>query len=197
MKKLILALFFFLMISASFWLYKNYQQNIFRIRLAQKLITKSLSDVQSEYSQMDCLAFTDDEEKKGFEALVTFYCRPKAEDFIERHDFLCAVGLNCSCPNGRVADQDCKSSSLGWSSCVDFDDKNAAYCHQTASQVEPGSGQAAADWSCFPKGSKVTIGDKEYAITDKGSVIKGRRFDVWVDDCDDSINKTGIYKVKK
>lgn len=196
MKKILIIIFIALLIPSCFWLFGKYKNNIVRIKLAQKLLTKSLSEVQEEFASMDCKKFTDKEKAQGFEALVTAYCRPEPSEFDNREDFLCAVGLNCSCPNGRVASKDCHSSSLSWSSCVDFNDKEASYCHKTASQVAPEKGQVAADWSCFPKGTNIKIGENKYTVTDKGSAIKGRRFDIWIASCRDTIKKTGIYQVK-
>ncbi|MFH0840623.1 MAG: hypothetical protein V1865_01380 [bacterium] len=168
-----------------------------QIRLLPQLLNKSLSQIKYEYSQMDCTKFTEEEIAQGyFLAFVTGYCRPTPEAYSSRHAWLCAVALNCSCPRGRTSNNDCSDKGMIWSSCYDFDHSTIPYCNMTASQAEPDVGHAAADWDCFEKNSIVNIDGKNYKITDRGGAIKGRRFDIWVDNCSDAYKTTGIYKVR-
>lgn len=169
-----------------------------KLRLVSSLLTDSLAQVKADYAKQDCTNFTNQEKQQGyFFALVTGYCQPHSQDFDNRHDFLCAVGLNCSCPNGRTEHDDCfTSGSMSWSSCLEFDDTQIEYCHQTAAQTKPQPGQIAADWQCFTKDSTINIDNQNYIVTDKGSAITGRRFDIWFDDCTQALKTMGIYKVK-
>lgn len=168
-----------------------------RFKLYRLLLTKPLEEIRGDYAAKSCNVFSSQEKEKGyFEAFVTGYCKPRSTDFKERQEFLCSVALNCSCPNGKVAENNCASSSLSWRGCKDFDESKTAYCHQTASEVEPEAGHLAADWGCFAKNSLVEIDGKSYTVTDKGGLIKGRRFDLWFDDCQAAAKATGIYKVK-
>lgn len=159
-----------------------------------------LVEEQEKFASQGCPS--EAERTGGFAAFTTAYCRPTTstnygDTSQARKDFLCKVGLNCSCPAGRSPTNDCQNSQgFGWKSCSDFDDKNLAYCNQTASGGEPSSGQVAADWSCFSKNSSVCINGTTYAVTDKGSAIKGRRFDIWVNDCSQAGNYTGTVNVK-
>lgn len=168
-----------------------------KIKLFQHLFFNSLDKVRQDYASRSCVAFSPTEIKQGyFEALVTGYCKPQAANFANRSDFLCAVGLNCSCPNGRNDTAGCAlGESFVWSPCQEFDDQTVSYCDQTASQTKPQAGTVAADWSCFPKNSTINIDKKNYLVTDKGSAIKGRRFDIWFDDCRDAFKVLGIYKI--
>jgi len=169
-----------------------------KLKLLSKLLTKSLEQVKQEYTNESCIQFNEKELKQGyFEALITGYCKPQPQNFNNREDFLCAVGLNCSCPAGRDDSAGCAlGQSFVWSPCKDFDDKTTDYCHQTASQTKPQAGTLAADWSCFSKDSIININGHNYQVTDKGSAIKGRRFDIWFDDCQDAFKVMGIYKIK-
>lgn len=171
-----------------------------KLRLFTTLLHHSLDldQLKQDYAQRNCAAFSDQEKEQGyFLALITGYCQPRPENFANRHDFLCAVGLNCSCPNGRSPKPDCwPDQAYAWSSCLDFDDQTTDYCHQTAAQTEPGPGQVAADWTCFPKHSNVNINDQIYTVTDKGTAITGRRFDIWFENCAQAFKATGIYQVK-
>lgn len=169
----------------------------YQIRLLPQLLNKSLGQIKYEYTRMDCTKFTEEEIAQGyFLAFVTGYCRPTLNAYRNRHAWLCAVALNCSCPRGRTSNNDCADKSLIWSSCYDFNPKTTPYCNLTASQIEPGVGHAAADWDCFESGSIVNIGGKNYKITDRGGAIRGRRFDIWVDNCSEAYKTTGLYKVR-
>lgn len=168
-----------------------------RFKLYRLLLTKPLDEIRADYAARSCSDFSAEEKLAGsFEAFVTGYCKPKPAEFADRQAFLCSVALNCSCPKGKVTEANCSSSSLKWQGCRDFDEKTLPYCHQTASTVEPEPGHVAADWKCFPKNSLVDIDGKSYTVTDKGGLIKGRRFDLWFEDCEQVTKTTGIYKVK-
>ncbi len=168
-----------------------------RFKMYRLLLTKPLDEIRNDYAGRSCTVFSETEKQTGtFEAFVTGYCKPKASDFPTRHDFLCSTSLNCSCPDGKETDKNCSSTSLSWQGCKDFDDTKIDYCHQTASTLKPEAGHIAADWSCFAKNSEIEIEGKKYSVTDKGGLIKGRRFDIWFDSCSEAEKTTGIYKVK-
>jgi 3D (Asp-Asp-Asp) domain-containing protein len=179
-----------------FWAIAGWQGP--KIKLFGKLLTKSLENVREDYAKKSCSDFSEAEIKQGyFEALVTGYCKPNPRNFKNRDDFLCAVGLNCSCPNGRNETAGCAlGGSLAWSPCHDFDDQTIPYCHQTATGAEPKPGDVAVDWSCFAKGSIVNINERDYRVTDKGAAITGRRADIWFADCQDAFKVIGIYKIR-
>lgn len=163
----------------------------------REMIGKPLPQVIDQYAVLPCNRFNDQEKKQGyFDALVTGYCRPLSAAFKVRHDFLCAVGLNCTCPDGREDRFTCGSSGLTWGACKDFNDQKKTYCNQTATFTQPIPGTAAADWSCFPAGSQIEVAGQKYTVTDKGSAIKGRRVDLWFDDCQAAFKAIGIYQVK-
>jgi len=168
-----------------------------RFKFYRLLLTKPIEKIRDDYSLQSCKEFTAEEEANNyFEAFVTGYCRPQAIDYTRRQDFLCAVALNCSCPNGINDKEKCSSNSLNWSSCNDFNDKTTAYCDKTASSLEPKSSHVAADWKCFPKDTPLEIDNTIYKVTDKGGIIKGRRIDIWFDSCAEALKATGIYRVK-
>lgn len=168
-----------------------------RFKLYRLLLTSSLEEIRNDYANQPCDSFSETEKKEGqFEAFVTGYCKPQAADFESRNDFLCSVALNCSCPNGKIEEKNCHSSSFRWQGCKDFNNQQVDYCHQTASTVKPEAGHVAADWKCFDMNSQVEIDKKIYTITDRGGLIKGRRFDIWFDDCSEAEKTTSIYKVK-
>lgn len=168
-----------------------------KFKLYRQLLTKPIEQIRDEYSKKSCSDFSAKEEiDEEFEAFVTGYCKPKSTAYRERTDFLCAVALNCSCPNGKDDKSQCASETLNWKACKDFNEVTTNYCNKTASTLEPEAGHVAADWSCFPGGTPLEIEGKNYKVTDKGGVIKGRRIDIWFDDCDQALKATGIYKVR-
>lgn len=194
------GLFIWLLILAAIAVAATYvssSENI-KLKLLTEVLRQPLDQVVADYAGRSCDQFSDVEIKQGyFWALITGYCRPQAQEFANRHDFLCAVGLNCTCPNGRDDQAGCASpSGLKWPTCLDFNDKNIPYCNQTALATEPKLGDVAADWQCFTPGSTININDRDYHITDKGQVITGRRFDLWFDKCADAMQAIGIYKVR-
>lgn len=161
------------------------------------LLTKPIEQIRADYAKQDCKKFSKEEEVSNyFEAFVTGYCKPSAKEYTLRKNFLCAVALNCSCPNGLNTKEECTANALHWSACNDFDEKKVSYCNKTASTLEPKTGHVAADWSCFPQNTNLEIDNKNYKVTDKGGVIKGRRIDIWFNDCDQALKATGIYKIK-
>lgn len=192
---LILIILILALVAGIFWLITNQPH---KIKLFSLLISRPLDVIRQDYAKQDCHNFSQTEKNQGyFDAFITGYCKPQADQFKNRQDFLCAVALNCSCPNGQEKINDCSvSGPLSWSSCTDFDDKKTDYCNQTASLSKPGAGQVAADWSCFPSKSSIIINNRSYLVTDKGSAITGRRFDIWFDNCTDAFKATGIYQIK-
>jgi len=191
-KKYFIIIFIILIVGA---IYINKNYDLTHLKIYKMLLFKSLDEIRDEYALKDCKNFSEKEKNNGFDAFVTAYCKPLSENYNDRKEFLCALGLNCSCPAGRNDEKDCSSNSLSWSSCLDFNDKKTSYCDKTASGEIPQEGEVAADWDCFPKKSIVNINNKNYKVTDKGSIIKGRRFDIWFQNCQDTFMKTGIYKI--
>jgi len=168
-----------------------------RFKFYRLLLTKPIEKIRDDYSLQNCKEFSAQEIANNyFEAFVTGYCKPKTKEYTKRKDFLCAVALNCSCPNGVNEKEKCSSNSLSWSSCTEFDDNKISYCNKTASSLEPKTGHVAADWNCFPKETPLEIDNKIYKVTDKGGLIKGRRIDIWFDSCTEALKATGIYKIK-
>ncbi|MCX6793188.1 MAG: 3D domain-containing protein [Candidatus Falkowbacteria bacterium] len=168
-----------------------------KFKLYRLLLTKPIEKIREDYSLQSCKEFSAEEETKGyFEAFITGYCKPKVSEYKDRHDFLCAIALNCSCPNGTNEKEKCSSNSLSWSACTEFNDSKIAYCNKTASTIEPKTGHVAADWNCFPENTPLEIDNQTYKVTDKGGIIKGRRVDIWFDNCNDALKATGIYKIK-
>jgi 3D (Asp-Asp-Asp) domain-containing protein len=61
------------------------------------------------------------------------------------------------------------------------------FCGATASGVQVGEGQVAADWRVLPRGTRVVVeGYGAAVVTDTGGDIKGQRFDVFYRSCDDA-----------
>lgn len=168
-----------------------------KFKFYRLLLTKPIEKIREDYASKSCQEFSAEELANDyFEAFVTGYCKPQSKDYNQRQDFLCAVALNCSCPNGTNEKEKCSTKSLSWLGCQDFNESKTSYCNKTASLLEPKAGHIAADWECFPKNTKLEIDGKTYQVTDKGGVIKGRRIDIWFDDCSEALKATGIYKVK-
>jgi 3D (Asp-Asp-Asp) domain-containing protein len=128
------------------------------------------------------------------EFFTTGYYKPPYEN---SQKFFCDVGLQCSCPSG--------SSQIGpnkslcghkYKYCSPFA-AGIPYCNKTASGVEPVVGHIAADGNCFNFGDKVCLGGKiTLTVTDRGSAIKGRRFDIFSgQDRNTALAKTGIVLV--
>jgi len=190
-KTIIITVIFFII--GLIYINKNY--DLIDLKIYKKLLFKPLDEIRDEYAAMDCKNLSEGEKKNGFEAFITAYCKPIVENYKNRKEFLCSVGLNCSCPAGRNEEKICSSNTFSWSPCLDFNDKLTPYCDKTASGEIPKEGEVAADWRCFPNKSTVNIKGKNYIVTDKGSIIKGRRFDIWFNNCQDTFMKTGIYNV--
>ncbi len=191
---LTLALFSFLLLYAI-----NPRLVIFdplRIKDMNSLRAESLTSPAAEASaSAGCPS--EEQKESGFSAYTTGYCKPARSNYDSDASFLCAVGINCSCPAGRSSSLSCSNSAgKHWAPCLPFDPDTTAYCHETASNSAPEIGTVAADWSCFPKGSQVCIGGNTYTVTDKGGWIKGTRFDIWTgSDCAQTNRVTGNYTV--
>lgn len=130
----------------------------------------------------------------AIEFFTTGYYKPPYEN---SQKFFCDVGLQCSCPSG--------SSQIGpnkglckhnYKYCSPFV-AGTPYCNKTASGIEPQVGHIAADGSCFNFGDKICLGGKiTLTVTDRGSAIKGRRFDIFSgEDRNAALAKTGIALV--
>lgn len=166
-------------------------------------MVRAIEDAQKQFASQGCP--TDEEKKNGFTAFITGYCKPHPMGYsVNKDNFLCNVGLNCSCPKGRSDKSTCyNSKGFTWKPCLDFDPDKIDYCNQTASGDNPGQiiGAIAADWKCFQKNSKLSIpglssiNGGQFTVVDKGSAIQGRRIDVWVDDCNMAKDITGTYTV--
>ncbi|MDX9893544.1 MAG: hypothetical protein RB292_04015 [Patescibacteria group bacterium] len=125
---------------------------------------------------------SDEELANGVRAELTAYSKPKPENFPGNETaFLCAVGLNCSCPSGRSGTKSCGSGSSTWAPCNSFDAATTEYCNRTANGSQPIEGTIAAD-PCFAFGTKLCINNKTYTVTDRGGWITGTHFDLWFDD---------------
>jgi len=128
------------------------------------------------------------------EFFTTGYYKPPYEN---SQKFFCDVGLQCACPSG--------SSQIGpdkslckhkYKYCSPFP-STTPYCTKTASGVAPQVGQIAADGACFSFGDKVCLGGKvTLTVTDRGSAIKGRRFDIFSGmDRQLALSRTGVVSV--
>lgn len=162
---------------------------------------KKLDELQEQYSA-SCP--TEDEQKNGYTALTTGYCKPKAaasdisNGYYASMSFLCKVGLNCTCPNGQYTnDGRTCGDSYKWYPCKQFS-TSQSYCNKTAAGGAPAAGQVAADWGCagINKFSKLCINGKTYQVTDQGGAIKGKRIDIFVNDCAGAGSVTGEKSVK-
>lgn len=162
---------------------------------------KKLDEMQQQYSA-SCP--TEDEQKNGYTAFATAYCKPKASasdisnGYYTSTSFLCKAALNCTCPNGEDTSKGrvC-TGAFTWFPCKSFS-TSQSYCNKTATGGAPAAGQVAADFSCagIAKFSTLCINNKTYQVTDKGGAIKGKRIDIFVDDCDKAGSVTGEKSVK-
>ncbi len=163
---------------------------------------KKLDEIQQKYANAGCP--TEEEQKNGYTAFATAYCKPKAtasdisNGYYTSKNFLCIAALNCSCPNGEDTSKGrvC-TGAFTWFPCKPFS-TSQSYCNKTASGGEPSFGQVAADWNCagIGKFSSLCINGKTYQVTDKGGAIKGKRIDIFVDNCDKAGSVTGEKSVK-
>jgi 3D (Asp-Asp-Asp) domain-containing protein len=128
-----------------------------------------------------------EDQASGFQSIATSYSRPVRSNFGSDRDFLCAVGLNCWCPNDNARDRTQPKCPGGLHPCMPFDPNTTAYCNQTASGSAPGPGQVAADRRCFPMGTKLCVNGSTYTVTDTGSAIVGTRLDIWNDNYGDAV----------
>lgn len=130
---------------------------------------------------------------KAVEFFTTGYYKPPYQN---NQKFFCDVGLQCSCPNG--SQQLAGNKALcghPYKYCSPFP-STTDYCTSTASGVKPDIGQIAAD-TCFSFGDKVCLGGKiTLTVTDRGSAIKGRRFDIFSgNDRQTALAKSGVVSV--
>jgi hypothetical protein len=210
--KLFLLIFLIIIIAIFIFFFKTLKPDLLKFKYLIMRAGKPLNEIQKLYADKSCTDFSDAEKQNGFEAFVTSYCKPEPpqetalrnkKEYYADHEFLCRVGLNCGCPNdyGREDKPDCfNSNGFIWSACKPFP-VDEPYCHLNFAGNQPRVGEVAADLSCFPINTVVNIknltnpdaGDNKFIVADKGSAIKGRRFDVWTKNCDDNI--TGIYKI--
>lgn len=94
--------------------------------------------------------------------------------------FFCDVGLQCSCPPGVKQLPGNKALCKHKYKYCDKFPQGTPYCTQNAAGHEPRMGEIAADGDCFNTGDKVCLGGKiTLTVADRGSAIKGRRFDIW------------------
>lgn len=131
---------------------------------------------------------------KAVEFFTTGYYKPPYED---SQKFFCDVGLQCSCPSGSTQIGPNKSlCKHKYKYCSPFP-SGTPYCTNTASGIAPAVGHIAADGGCFQFGDKVCLGGKiTLTVTDRGSAIKGRRFDIFTGtDRNAALGKTGIASV--
>lgn len=135
------------------------------------------------------------ESGKSIEFYTTGYYKPGPWE--NSTTFFCAVGLNCSCPNGYTKDAACKN---GYNTKCNFFPSTTPYCNRNASGTEPKIGEVAADLSCFNKGDQLCLqgpgGKKTVTVADTGSAIKGRRLDIFTgNNLQAALTSTGLTKV--
>jgi len=120
--------------------------------------------------------------------------------------FFCAVGMDCSCPQGYETSLRCYAdagtysaagSERGWSPCKPFS-KTTPYCDNAGKKMIPNQ-TVAADNECFTTAGDCQIrvdGIFDLTITDTGGAIQGRRFDLYTDVNSSPLFETGIHHVK-
>lgn len=163
----------------------------------------TIEQLKKEYEGQSCKNLTPGQIAN---ALITVYCPPNSKGTKKgdlqsanpsvrkaRQDFLCGIGINCDCNNTTLCSSEKRDNEIfvkgkkqfvKWTCFKDFDDTEINVCKYTASGITPQEGVTiAADLNCFPLGTKICIGGREYTVQDKGSAIKGLHFDVWKDDC--------------
>lgn len=74
------------------------------------------------------------------------------------------------------------------------------YSGRTASGVYASVGMAAADWSVFPKGTKIKVpgfrdNGGQVTVTDTGGMIVGRHIDLAVASCYEALHDWGVKRV--
>ena len=164
-----------------------------KILLSEQLIDQSnfkSGILANQYKAMDCKNLKEGDKDNFF---ITSYCKPLRSEFSSDGAFLCAVALNCWCPNNNKRDtsKTCSGSVEPWNPCLSFE---GDYCDKTKSGSTPTVGTIAADISCFPFGSIIAINGKDYTVKDTGSAIKGKRIDIWSEGCK-NLPMTGVANV--
>lgn len=161
-----------------------------------------LEEVEKKFATAGCP--TAEELKSGYTAFTTAYCKPQPKSgdvmggYYASLDFLCRVGLNCTCPAGSDTSQGkiCGRQNK-WCPCKRFP-VSQDYCDKTKSGTRPAFGQVAADMSCsgLGAGTMICINGQTYTITDTGGAIKGKRIDIFVENCDQAGAYTKQQTVK-
>jgi len=164
-----------------------------KILLSEQLIDQSnfkSGILANQYKAMDCKNLKEGDKDNFF---ITSYCKPLRSEFSSDGAFLCAVALNCWCPNNNKRDtsKTCSGSVEPWNPCLSFE---GDYCDKTKSGSTPTVGTIAADISCFPFGSIIAINGKDYTVKDTGGAIKGKRIDIWSEGCK-NLPMTGVANV--
>lgn len=148
---------------------------------------------------------TDNELKTGATFYATGYCRPT---WANTDKFFCSIAMNCSCPDGVGLDtsKNCDdiyktlaSQGKHYSPCKYFP-KETEYCNHTKSGSAPYDGSIAGpvtDCSNLKLGDQVCFNNKTYTITDSGGLIKGKRIDIWTEDCGGVAAVTGTGVLTK
>lgn len=122
--------------------------------------------------------------------------------------FFCAMGMECSCPNGYDFSKRCYADSgvysaagseRGWSPCKPFD-KKTPYCDNSpeTNKFIPNK-TVAADDGCFDlsAGCQIEVDGKyKLTITDTGGAIKGRRFDLYTKVGQEPLLTNGLHHVR-
>lgn len=131
---------------------------------------------------------------KAVEFFTTGYYKPGP--WKDDWSFFCDVGLQCSCPPGVKQLPGNKSLCKHKYKYCDKFSSSTPYCTGNAAGHEPKMGEIAAD-SCFSVGDKVCLGGKlTMTVADRGSAIKGRRFDIWSgSDKKAALSNTGVVSV--
>ncbi len=162
-----------------------------------ELVKSKDSGGASNYMGAACA--TDEELKNGTAFFATGYCRPT---WANTDKFFCSIAMNCSCPDGVGLDtsKNCDdiyktlaSQGKHYSPCKYFP-KDTEYCNHTKSGSAPYDGSIAGpvnDCSNLKLGDQVCFNNKTYTITDSGGLIKGKRIDIWTEDCGGVATVTG------
>lgn len=162
--------------------------------IAKNMAPGTKGDI-ARFNAMSCPGSTETE----FDAYFTAYYKPPFGEKGGYEDFFCNIGMQCSCPDNdkRNRSRICRNSEgYQWYPCANFT-ASANYCTATSSGVAPQANYSlAADQTCFKVGCKLEIDGKTYEVHDKGSLIKGRHFDLFVGTSLRNADFTGAKRVK-
>lgn len=159
----------------------------------QKLITHVSGISKNSYSSLSCNKSIFSGGQK-IEFYATGYYKPGPWE--NTNKFFCAVGLNCTCPNGYTKDSTCGGNNVK----CNFFSASTAYCNRNAAGTDPKIGEVAADLSCFNIGDQICLqgpgGKETLTIADTGGNIKGRRLDIFTgNNLKAALTSTGLANI--